>query len=380
MQRESVCSAVDGRPHEGLLRVDLGAIGDNYGVLCRQLAATSRCGAVVKADAYGLGMDRVAPALYRRGCRDFFVATQAEGESLRTLLGDEVTIVVLTGVRAGFETACAEAGLIPTLFTPQQVRAWVDSCSESGIAAPCALKVDTGMTRLGMSEEEFNTLLADPGLLRAANVRMLMSHLACADEPRHPQNQLQLDNFRRAGARLRQQLPDVSLSLSNSSGIFLGQEYHFDVARPGCALYGVNPMPEAASPVSAVVELTLPVVQKRLVSRACQVGYGATQSVEPGTWLAVARGGYADGILRAQGGRGYGWACGQRLPMVGRVSMDSATYDISALAPAERDALESIQVLNRHLTVDEVAQYAGTIGYEILTSLGNRYFRRYLRS
>lgn len=380
MQRESGSDPLGGRPHEGLLSVDLGAIGDNYDVLRGQLAAASRCGAVVKADAYGLGMERVAPALYRRGCRDFFVATQAEGESLRALLGDEATIVVLTGVRAGFEVACAEAGLIPTLFTPQQVRAWVDSCLQSGIPAPCALKVDTGMTRLGMSEEEFDTLLADPGLLRSANVRLLMSHLACADEPRHPQNRRQLENFQRAGARLRQQLPEVSLSLSNSSGIFLGPEYHFDVARPGCALYGVNPTPDAASPMSAVVELTLPVVQKRLVTRACQVGYGATQSVNAGTWLAVARGGYADGILRAQGGRGCGWASGQRLPMVGRVSMDSATYDISALTPAERDALDNIQVLNRHLTVDEVAEYAGTIGYEILTSLGSRYLRRYLRS
>ena len=380
MQHESLSETLGGRPHEGLLSIDLGAIGDNYEVLRRQLTAGSRCGAVVKADAYGLGMERVAPALYRRGCRDFFVATQAEGESLRALLGDEVAIVVLTGVRPGFEAACAEANLIPTLFTPQQLRAWVDSCSESGVAAPCALKLDTGMTRLGMSEEEFDTLLADTGLLHSANVRMLMSHLACADEPQHPQNKLQLENFRRAGTRLRQLLPEVRLSLSNSSGIYLGQEYHFDVARPGCALYGVNPTPALSSPMSAVVELTLPVVQKRLVRQTCQVGYGATQTVGPGTWLAVARGGYADGMLRAQGGRGCGWACGQRLPMVGRVSMDSATYDISGLAPADRDALEAIQVLNRHLTVDEVAQYAGTIGYEILTSLGSRYFRRYLGS
>jgi len=366
------CSAgADAR--EGLLSIDLQAIGENYLDLRVRLASGSRCGAVVKADAYGLGMAQVAPALHRRGCRDFFVATQAEGERLRRQLGADVSIVVLTGVRPGCELACARAGLKPTLFTLQQLRDWVAICGR----APCAVKVDSGMTRLGMTPEEFELLLADRELLRAADIRMLLSHLACADEPGHPQNAHQLRNFKSAGERLRGLCPAIQLSLSNSSGIFLGEAYHFDIARPGCALYGVNPVPGSPNPMRPVVELSLPIVQKRHVSSDCCVGYGATQGVAAGGWLAVARGGYADGILRAQGGRGCGWACGRRLPMVGRVSMDSTTFDITALDDAERESLRAIEILNRHLTVDEVAGYAGTIGYEILTSLGNRYYRRY---
>jgi len=367
-----------GDAREGVLSIDLQAVGDNYLALRERLAGGARCGAVVKADAYGLGMAQVAPTLYRRGCRDFFVATEGEGESLRAVLGGDARIVVLTGVRPGFERECAASGLVPTLFTLEQVRAWAAACVRSGSAAPCALKVDSGMTRLGMTAEEFEQLLADRALLQSANIELLLSHLACADEPGHPQNAAQLQRFRAAGARLRAECPQVSLSLANSSGIFLGPEYHFDVARPGSALYGINPVPGADNPMRPVVELDLPVIQKRHVGADCAVGYGATTQIRAGSWLAVARGGYADGILRAQSDRGCGWGGGRRLPMVGRVSMDSTVFDISALDAAERDALDTIQVLNSALTVDEVGTHAGTIRYEILTSLGRRYFRRYL--
>lgn len=366
--------------HDGLLTIDLGAAGDNYLTLSRRLGRGSRCGAVVKADAYGLGMSKLAPAFYRRGCRDFFVATLDEGLALRQLLGDDATIFVLTGVRAGREQECVRAGLVPNVFTLQQLRAWMDVCDQAGIQAACGLKVDSGMTRLGMAADEFGRLLRDRGLLSAANITVIMSHLACADDPQHPQNRRQLDRFREAGERLREELPELQLSLANSSGIYLGEEYHFDLARPGSALYGVNPQPGEENPMGAVVNLSLPVVQQRHVADECWVGYGATQRAEPGSWLAVARGGYADGIIRAQGNRGCGWACGQRLPMVGRVSMDSTTFDISGLADPERAGLAHIEVLNDAVTVDEVAGYAGTIGYEVLTSLGHRYTRRYTGS
>jgi alanine racemase len=234
------------------------------------------------------------------------------------------------------------------------------------------------MTRLGMTAEEFDQLLADRDLLRAANIKILLSHLACADEPRHPQNRRQLLEFQRASSRLREACPEVLSSFANSSGIFLGEDYHFDIARPGSALYGVNPVPGQENPMCAVVRLSLPVVQKRYLSSEQSVGYGATQNAAAGSWLAVARGGYADGILRAQGGRGWGYAGEVKVPMLGRVSMDSTTFDISALNQAQRQALDFIDVLNGQLTVDEVGGYAGTIGYEILTSLGRRYCRRYL--
>ncbi|PCO04065.1 alanine racemase [Microbulbifer flavimaris] len=372
-QRSSLCD-------EGVLLIDLDAIGRNYDILCGKVGAVGRCAAVVKADAYGLGVRRVAPVLWKRGCRHFFVATLAEGVVLRQQLGPEAEIVVLTGVRPGTEQACLDAGVVPTIFTTAQLRAWADTLEKSGQQAHCALKIDTGMTRLGMGADEYDQLLTDRSLLEAAGVDLLMSHLACADEPAHPQNRLQLEAFREAAGRLRSLLPSVRLSLANSSGIFLDETYHFDLARPGSALYGINPVPGTPNPMAPVVTLELPVIQVRQVLRDCHVGYGATQTAAAGSWLAVARGGYADGVLRAQGGRGCAWACGRRLPMIGRVSMDSATYDISRLAPGEREALDHIQLLNTELTVDEVAEYAGTIGYEILTSLGRRYQRQYLET
>ncbi|MDP5208381.1 alanine racemase [Microbulbifer sp. 2205BS26-8] len=363
---------------EGLLSINLQSIADNYQDLVTRVAGGARCGAVVKADAYGLGMSHVAPTLYRQGCRDFFVATQAEGESLRDALGDDVPIVILTGVRAGAELECARAGLMPTLFTLEQLRHWVGTCARAGLEAPCAVKVDSGMTRLGLSAEEFEHLLRDRELLRLADIRILLSHLACADEPQHAQNIQQLRSFKEAGQRLRTLCPNIQLSLANSSGIFLGKDYHFDIVRPGSALYGINPVPGIPNPMRSTVTLSLPIVQKRHLSQEQSVGYGATQRMAAGSWLAVARGGYADGIMRAQGGRGHGWACGRKLPIVGRISMDSTTFDISALSAKERESLQSIEILNQDLTVDEVAQYADTIGYEVLTSLGHRYFRRYI--
>ena len=365
---------------EGLLTIDLGAVGDNYATLSARLAESTRCGAVVKANAYGLGAHQVAPELYRRGCRDFFVATFDEGLRLRKLLGEDVRIVLLLGVRPGCEAECARAKLVPTLVTLSQLRNWLQVCAQTGLNAPCAVKVDSGMTRLGMTAEEFDTLLADRALVQSLNIQLLLSHLACADEPQHSQNTLQLGSFQRSAERLRDLCPEVQLSLANSSGIYLGDEYHFDIARPGSALYGVNPLPGSPNPMRAVVNLRLPILQKRHVVHEQLVGYGAAQKIAADSWLAVARGGYADGILRAQGGRGCGWGCGRRLPMIGRISMDSTVFDISELSDTERDALDSIEVLNEHLTVDEVARYAGTIGYEILTSLGARYSRRYVRS
>ena len=372
---------------EGLLSIDLGAVTANYQHLRTMLVGGSQCAAVVKADAYGLGMAQVASALFRVGCREFFVATLAEGCALGEVLtqaggGDTAKIYVLTGVRPGCENACAEAGLIPVLVTVEQVLQWRKTTAKHGLAAPCALKVDTGMTRLGMSAAAFDRLQEDSLLLRGANIQLLMSHLACADEAGHPQNQQQLDRFIAFLDRLRVHCPDVRASLANSSGICLGKEYHFDLVRPGSALYGVNPTPPGNNPMAPVVNLRLPVLQQREISDQCAVGYGATAVAAAGSWLAVVRGGYADGILRAQSGRGRGFAViGERrveVPMIGRVSMDTSVFDISVLSADERQQLDVIEVLNDSLTVDHMGAAANTIGYEILTSLGHRYCRRYV--
>ncbi|MFV8784274.1 alanine racemase [Microbulbifer sp. SA54] len=371
---------------EGLLTIDLAAVAENYCALRARLRNGSRCGAVVKANAYGLGVEHVAPALYAVGCRDFFVATLAEGQALRKLLPDDVRITLLTGLRSGQEATCVRARLIPLLVSTAQLQRWIAETSVDGLAAPCALKLDTGMTRLGMGQGEFACLLSQPELLHAANLCLLVSHLACADEPEHPQNRHQLECFARASEALRTVCPQVESSFANSSGICLGEEYHFDVARPGSALYGINPSPGQKNPMRPVVKLRVPILQLRQVDGDVPVGYGATQMAPSGSWLAVVRGGYADGVLRAQSGRGRGAAvvaepdgCESRIvvPMIGRVSMDTSVFDVSALNDSQRGRLQAIEMLNDELTVDEMGAAAGTIGYEILTSLGHRYCRRY---
>lgn len=367
--------------YEGLLTVDLGAVADNYAWLRERLAGGCRCAAVVKANAYGLGVSEVAPVLYRSGCRDFFVATLAEGEELRALLPAEVTIYVLTGIRPGCEQRCAAANLIPVLVTTEQLRQWCVRTGSDTRAAPCALKVDTGMTRLGMGADEFARLLQAPELLVRANVQLILSHLACADEPEHPQNPAQLAVFNECVSRLRQICPQVQASFTNSSGICLGDAYHFDLARPGSALYGINPLPGNENPMRPVVNLRVPVLQQREITRDSAVGYGAAGSAAAGSWLAVVRGGYADGMLRTQSGRGRGIAiAGDEkipVPMLGRVSMDTCVFDISVLSAAQRAQLEVFELLGEGWTVDDMGTAAGTIGYEILTSLGRRYCRRY---
>lgn len=370
---------------EGLLTIDLGAIVHNYSWLRARLHGGCECGAVVKADAYGLGVAQVAPALHQAGCRTFFVATQSEGVQLRSVLDGPVTIFVLTGVRPGCERACAESGLIPVLVTTAQIQRWCDEtlgfAGDNALAAPAALKVDSGMTRLGMGEDEFAHLLTKPALLRQANLQLILSHLACADEVGHAQNGHQQAAFAGMVARLREICPNVPASLANSAGICLGEDFQFEVVRPGCALYGVNPTPAQPNPMRPVVNLRLPVIQLRQVHRDSAVGYGATQTAVAGSWLAVVRGGYADGILRAQSGRGSGVAIAgeQRIPvpMLGRVSMDTTVFDVSALSGDQRAQLALIEVLGESLTVDHMGAAAGTIGYEILTSLGHRYCRRY---
>ncbi|WP_078083081.1 alanine racemase [Microbulbifer mangrovi] len=376
---------ISDQEREGLLTIDLGAIVHNYTWLRERLHDACECGAVVKADAYGLGVAQVAPALYEAGCRTFFVATQGEGVQLRSILDGPASIFVLTGVRPGCERACAESGLIPVLVTTAQLQRWCDETlgvtGDEALAAPAALKVDSGMTRLGMGEDEFTRLLQQPALLQRANLQLILSHLACADEVGHAQNSHQQTAFADMVARLRHVCPKVPASLANSAGICLGEKFQFEVVRPGCALYGVNPTPAQANPMRPVVNLRLPVLQLRQVSSDSAVGYGATQTAVAGSWLAVVRGGYADGILRAQSGRGSGVAIagGDRVPvpMLGRVSMDTTVFDVTALSEGQRAQLSLIEVLGESLTVDHMGAAAGTIGYEILTSLGHRYCRQY---
>ena len=354
-----------------ILTIDLGAIRENYRSLASRLGK-ARCAGVVKADAYGLGAAQVASALADEGCRAFFVAHLAEGLELRRWLPASCAIHVLNGIPPGGEDDCAEAGLIPVLNSLEQVVAWRQASASRKVRLPAALQVDSGMARIGMSEAEVDRVAADPDLLDGIDVRLVMSHLACADEPDNPANTQQ----RAAFDVLRARLPLAPASLANSSGIFLSPGFHYDLARPGAALYGVNPTPGRPNPMRQVVRLEAKVIQTRDLTEGIGVGYGHTFRTSGPLRAATISLGYADGWhRRAAGGA---WWNGIRLPFIGRVSMDSIILDISALPEGTLHGGDLVELINEQQTIDDIAGYSGTIGYEILTGLGSRFHRRYV--
>jgi alanine racemase len=354
-----------------ILEVDLAGIAANWRLLARRVDPAG-CAAVVKADAYGLGASLVAPALTAAGCRRFFVATIDEGIALRKILPESVEIAVLNGLLPGCVDDFIEFRLIPVLNDPWQIADWRSAAARHG-KGPAMLHVDTGMARLGLTLRELDRLadeLCQPDPIRW---RALISHLACSDEPEHPLNHLQLERF----AAVRRRLPHLPASLAASSGIFLGHEFHFDFARPGAALYGVNPQPGCPNPMHQIVRLKGRIAQMREVDRDQTVGYGASHVMAAPGRLATVAVGYADGWLRSVSQRGWGRVGGRQVPLLGRVSMDLMVFDVSDVDPASVRPGGFIELLHEDYGVDDAAADAGTIGYEILTALGRRYYRVY---
>ncbi len=351
-----------------LLRIDLSAIAENWRALAARAAPGAVAG-VVKANAYGLGAARVAPALHAAGCRHFFVAHLSEGMALRAALGAGPMIAVLNGFAPG---ADQDAALVPVLNSLGDVLAHAAARRSAGRAQPALLHLDTGMARLGLDAGEQAQLAADHSLLAGLDLLYVMSHLACADEPDHPLNAEQGASFARACARL----PKLPRSFANSSGLFLGSDYASDLARPGCALYGINPTPGAANPMRQVVRLEAPILQIRDIPSGASVGYGASFVAARPSRIATIAVGYADGYLRCLSGQGVAAYRDMILPMVGRVSMDLITLDVTD-APGITPG-DTVQLIGGAApSPDDLAARAGTIGYEILTSLGDRYRRDY---
>ncbi|WP_144764188.1 alanine racemase [Methylobacterium dankookense] len=355
-----------------ILTIDLAAIAENYRFLRRQ-AGRATCAAVVKADAYGLGAARVAPTLARAGCRDFFVAHLEEGIALRAILGRGPRIAILHGAPAGTETDCLAEDLVPVLNDLEQVAAWRALARRRGEVLPAILQVDTGMARFGLPRAGLDRLLAEPDGLAGLSLGLVMSHLACADAPDHPANADQ----RAAFASLRARLPGVPASLAASSGIFLGPEFQADLVRPGAALYGVNPQPGRPNPMRPVVRLQARILQLRDVAAGDGVGYGHAAVAHRPMRLAVVAAGYADGYLRSASGRGMAFAGPHPLAGVGRVSMDSLILDVTDVPPDAVPLGGFVDLIGPGHGVDALAEAAGTIGYEVLTSLGSRYHRIY---
>jgi len=356
--------SVDLGAPDARLTVDLDALAANWRALARR-AAPAECAGVVKADAYGLGMAPVARALAGAGCRRFFVAHPEEGAALRQVLAG-AEIYVLHGLRPGAAAAYLALGLLPVLSEAGELEAWRAHARTLGRPLPAALQLDSGMTRLGLDPA---TALDD---LAGVEVRLLMSHLACADERENPANERQRAAFAAAAVRL----PGVPRSLAASSGIFLGDGYLFELVRPGIAVYGGNPTPGAANPMRPAVRLEARILQVHDIAAACAVGYGATFTAPAGSRIATVAAGYADGILRRQGGRGRATVADREVPVVGRVSMDLLALDVSGL-PEVRPGDMAV-LLSERVTIDDMAAAADTVGYEILTRLGRRAARVYL--
>lgn len=356
-----------------VLTIDLGAVVANWRRL-RDRVAPAACAAVVKADAYGLGAARVAPVLAAAGCRHFFVAQIDEALALRPLLPITAEIAVLGGLLPGTEPLFRAHRLIPVLNHLGEIARWQAFAGTRDRALPALIHLDTGMNRLGLGPGEVDILAASPGRLKGIDVRYWMSHLACADEAGHPMTPAQRDRFGAARARL----PAAGACLANSSGIFRGAEYHGDLVRPGCALYGVNPTPEADNPMLPTVRLHGRVLQVRAVDSPQTVGYGATHRMDGRGRIATIAVGYADGYLRSLSARGHVFLDGMAAPVVGRVSMDLITADVTGLPEAAVRPGMLAELIGPHRPVDDVAREAGTIGYEILTGLGPRYHRIHL--
>ncbi len=358
------------RSRHAVLTIDLGAVVANYRALQQRLGRTA-CAAVVKANAYGLGAAQVAPALFEAGCRAFFVAELEEGVTLRPHLPDAAAIMVLHGLQAGEAGTCLDAALTPVLNSLNQVAAWAALSRSRNRRLPAFLQLDTGMSRFGLSPADVDALARDGRDLDTIDVRCVMSHLACADEPDDPYNAHQLATFE----DLRGKLPAAPASLVASSGCFLPARYHFDLARPGAALYGVAPQPGRSNPMLPVVRLDAAVLQLRDVPAGTSVGYGRTATTTGATRLATVGVGYADGYLRNGGNRGCAWFGDTPLPVVGRVSMDSLVLDATAVHDATFREGAMIEVIGPHRDVDAVAGDLRTSGYEVLTGLGHRYHR-----
>jgi alanine racemase len=363
-----------------ILTIDLDAIAANYRLL-QQRVGRAVCGAAVKADGYGLGAIKVGPALYDAGCRDFFVATLDEGLVLREVVGRDARIYILNGLAPDNIELMLRVGLTPVINGPRDAEIWAGwdwAYAGPGLQAPPAvLQLDTGMSRLGFGQADLERLLTSDFLDRFPPA-LVISHLGCADDPAAAMNARQLATFRTRLAALAGRLSAApKYSLAASSGIFLGPDYHFDLVRPGAALYGINPLPGRPNPLHQVLRLQAKILQVHDVDAGTLVGYGATHKCAHPTRIATIACGYADGLFRALSSQGAVHVGDYRAPIVGRVSMDLLSIDVGAIPPDLARPGLTVDIIGPHQDVDTLARDAATIGYEVLTGLGPRFHRLY---
>ncbi|MFQ3622393.1 MAG: alanine racemase [Acetobacteraceae bacterium] len=362
--------AADGRAASRLV-IDLDAIAANWRLL-RDRHAPGDVAAVVKADAYGLGAVPVARRLVAEGVRHLFVAHLEEALALRPHVPAQVMLAVLHGLIAGSEQEARRSGIVPVLNDADGIARWSALAAREGVRLPAILQIDTGMNRLGLGRREVERLAQDPRSLAALDLRFVMTHFVSSEIADDPLNALQVRRFH----ALRALLPPAPSSIANSSGVFLGALAASDLARPGAALYGINPTPGSPNPMRHVVVVEARILQTREIEAGETVGYNATWTARRPSRIATVAAGYADGYHRSLSGRGAAFVAGRRVEMAGRVSMDLLTFDVTDVPEAVPGRM--LRLIGPEAPPDEVAAAAGTNGYEILTSLGARYARTYL--
>lgn len=360
----------------GLLTIDLSQIARNWKALAA-LVAPAECGAVVKANAYGLGADRIIPALVRAGCRTFFIATPDEAAEARQLAPDS-TIFVLDGLMPGAGDALAAIDAIPVLSSLPEIAEWRQCAKDRRQKLSTALHIDSGLNRLGLSLDDVRVLAEQPDMLRDFDLRLIVSHLACADDPLDAKNEQQRAVFN----AVRALLPKAPASLAASDGLMLGAPFHYDLVRPGYALYGGQASKSGAAPVRPALKAAARILHVRTVNEGETVGYAASWRAPRKSKIAIIAAGYADGFARAASSTwdelgGAVRINGEFALVAGRVSMDLITVDVTDFKVAvERGDLA--EIIGPGLTIEEVGQRAHTIGYDVLTSLSRRFHRIYL--
>ncbi|MGF7161070.1 alanine racemase [Rhodoligotrophos appendicifer] len=372
------CASVDLTPElaGATMMVDLRALQSNYRYLAA-LAKPVECAAAVKAEAYGIGLVEAGTALWSAGCKTFFVALPVEGARLRQVLPD-ATIYVLNGLLPGTSSFLAAYSLRPVLSSIDEISEWAKFCHSEDRRLPAGIHVDTGINRLGLNEKQVECLAASRKELCAFRITLIISHLACGDTPNAAMNRAQIETF----DRLRALLPQAQCSLANSAGTLNVSDFHYDLVRPGIALYGGNPLAERANPMKPVISLYGTILGVREVPAGETIGYSATWKAERNSNIAVISVGYADGFFRSLGGtsraeRAHVFVGGQFAPVIGRISMDMITVDVTDVPPEFARRGGRAELIGSHITIDDLARWAGTIPYEILTALGSRFARIY---
>ena len=361
----------------GVLTIDIGAVQSNYRALWARVTP-AECAAVVKADAYGCGLEPVGRALNRSNCKTYFVAHLAEGRQVRAL-APEATIYALNGMVPGAAAGFADANVRPVIGSMHELAEWDAFCSTNGWRGGAALHFDTGMNRLGIPADEA-AALAQRTKMPDHGITLVMSHFACADMPSHALNNRQVQLFR----EIRSMFRGIPASLANSAGIYLGHSTHCDMVRPGYALYGGNPTPGNPNPMLPVVGLRARILQVRSLARGDTVGYGATWSAPRAARIAIVSAGYGDGYQRAAGGPDAKSAAevviaDTRCRIAGRVSMDLLAVDVTGLPENAARRGEWATLVGGSVDIDALAAQCGTIGYELMCGLGRRYARVWKR-